>query len=46
MTEEDEEIYNNTNICWICSKEITENKVEIIVISQVNTEVLLTKIVI
>ena len=27
MTEEDEEIYNNTNICWICSKEITENKV-------------------
>ena len=27
MTQPDEETYNNTNICWICSKEITDNKV-------------------
>ena len=27
MTNEDEESYNNTNTCWICSKEITEDKV-------------------
>ena len=27
MTKADEENYNNTNTCWICTEEITENKV-------------------
>ena len=27
MTQADEEKYNNTNTCWICTKEITQNKV-------------------
>ena len=27
MSQADEKEYNNTNTCWICSKEITDNKV-------------------
>ena len=27
MSEEDEENYNNTNTCWICEKNIEEDKV-------------------
>ena len=27
MTQTDEENYNNTNTCWICTQEISENKV-------------------
>ena len=27
MTNEDEEIYNNSHICWICKQELNANKV-------------------
>ena len=27
MTQADEENYNNTNTCWTCTQEISENKV-------------------
>ena len=27
MTSEDEEIYNNSHICWICKKELNMDKV-------------------
>ena len=27
MTQEDEEDFQNTNICWFCDKEILDNKV-------------------
>ena len=27
MTSEDEEIYNNSHVCWICKQELTTDKV-------------------
>ena len=40
MTNEDEEIYNNSHICWICKQELNTDKKEIIVMLLVNLEVL------
>ena len=39
MTNEDEEIYNNSHICWICKQELNTAKKEIIVMLLVNLEV-------
>ena len=39
MTSEDEEIYNNSHICWIWKQELNMDK-EIIVMLLVNLEVL------
>ena len=36
MTNEDEEIYNNSHICWICKQELNTDKKEIIVMLLVN----------
>ena len=40
MTNEDEEIYNNSHICWICKQELNTDKVKIIVMLVVDLEVL------
>ena len=38
MTNEDEEIYYNSHICWICKQELNMDKNEIIIMLQVNSE--------
>ena len=42
MTNEDEEIYNNSQICWICKEELNTDKVRdhCYVTELVNLEVL------
>ena len=40
MTNEDEEIYNNSHICWICKQELNTDKKETIDMLLVNLEVL------
>ena len=39
MTNEDEEIYNNSHICWICKQELNTDKKRDIVMLLVNLEV-------
>ena len=41
MTNEDEEIYENSHLFWICKKELKTDKVRVIVMLLVNLEVLL-----
>ena len=40
MTNEDEEIYNNSNIYWICKEELNTDKLRDHVIKVVNLEAL------
>ena len=39
MSNEDEEIYNNSHICWICKQELNTDKKRDIVMLLVNLEV-------
>ena len=42
MTSEDEEIYNNSHICWICKQELNMDKVRDHCMLLVNLEALHT----
>ena len=40
MTNEDEEIYNNSHIFWICKQELNTDKKEIIAMLLINLQVM------
>ena len=41
MANEDEEIYNNSRLCWVCKEELNTDKVRDYSTIRVNLEVLL-----